>query len=168
MLNAYINSHNKNKVKWGCMDKMQWSQEWELGIESIDQQHRQIVDYINELTQAIDRNDHAQVLMVLDHLRRYTLNHFTFEEQLMAQAGFAQRIEHEAIHRHFESRVAQFQFELDSGRDAMGIARRARNTLKVWLIEHIKHEDAAYVASVDKWLKKENGWIRTAIKSIFG
>lgn len=45
-----------------------WTSDLNTGIEIIDSQHRQIVDYINQIHDAIDRNDEGLVLIVLDRL----------------------------------------------------------------------------------------------------
>ena len=38
------------------MTELQWSPKMNIGIDVIDKQHQQIVDYINRLSEAIKRN----------------------------------------------------------------------------------------------------------------
>ncbi len=48
----------------------------------IDDQHRRILDYINEID-AIDVNtDRERVKQILENIIDYTQSHFTFEESL--------------------------------------------------------------------------------------
>lgn len=150
------------------MELYQWTDDLNLGIEVIDAQHRQIVHYINELTSAISSEDQAQVFAVLDQLRDYTMDHFVFEEQLMAQAQYVLHTAHQAVHRRFEEKILGMQDELRNGRDPFGVARRLRTWLMTWLIQHIRHEDVDYVPAVKKVLKREEGWINSALKRIFG
>ena len=61
----------------------QWSDRLDTGIVEIDSQHRAIADYINALYNAKQTNDQSEVEGVLSGLVDYTVNHFSFEEQLM-------------------------------------------------------------------------------------
>lgn len=150
------------------MEMYEWTADLNLGIEVIDAQHRQIVHYINDLTDAISSENVDEVFDVMERLRDYTLDHFVFEGQLMNQAGYVLLSAHQMVHRRFEDKIARMQEELTSGRDPFGIARRVRTSLMAWLIQHIRHEDVDYVPVVKKVLKREAGWINSALKRIFG
>ena len=57
-------------------------------IDVIDDQHRRILDYINEID-AIDVNtDRERVKQILENIIDYTQSHFTFEESLQEEAGY--------------------------------------------------------------------------------
>src|SRR5690554_7394405 len=81
------------------MEIFSWKVEYNLGIDVIDSQHQQIVDYINELSYAINRGDNDEVYEVLEKLKYYCLDHFDFEEQLMQQAGYILLEAHQGVHR---------------------------------------------------------------------
>ena len=85
-----------------------WGPAYELGILVIDQQHKRIVDYINELDRLADQPD-AQlgVARVLYDLVDYTESHFSFEEALMERAGYGELDDHHHKHR-------QFTFHIES------------------------------------------------------
>ncbi len=108
------------------MDMYEWTADLNLGIEVIDAQHRQIVQYINDLTHAIGVEDVDEVFDLIEHLRDDPLDHFAFEEQLINQADY------------------------------------------VLLNVYIRHEDVDYVPVVKKVLKREENWINSALKRIFG
>lgn len=150
------------------MDKFEWTPDLELGIEVIDAQHRRIVDYINDLTDAVDNENVETVFDVMACLRDYTLDHFTFEEQLMEKAGYGLLKPHHLLHQRFEDKVIHMTDDLTSGSDPFSVAIRARHSLKTWLIQHISHEDQDYVEVVTKALQKEQGWVAGALKKIFG
>lgn len=149
------------------MEEYRWTDDLNLGIDIIDAQHRRIVDYIREVGQAIEQQDASLVFDVMERLKDYTLDHFSFEEQLMQRAGYLLCDAHQAKHRRFEEKVQRLSESLRQGDDPFGVARRIRNTLMVWLIQHIKHEDADYVPVVKKVLAKEQGWISGALQRIF-
>lgn len=147
------------------MEKIIWSRDLELGIDIIDAQHKRIVDYIND---AILSGDRESVYLVVEQLRDYTMDHFAFEEQLLEQSGYSLVDSHKQVHRRFEEKVENMMSELSSGHDPMGVARRAKNTMKVWLIQHIKHEDRDYLPVVKKTINKNQNWINSSLKRIFG
>ena len=73
---------------------MKWVPEYNTGIDVIDDQHRRILDYINEID-AIDVNtDRERVKQILENIIDYTQSHFTFEESLQEEAGYKYRVTH--------------------------------------------------------------------------
>lgn len=126
-----------------------WDQYLETGIDAIDAQHRQIVDYINELHDAISHKDRAVVGETIDHLCDYVATHFVFEENLMEKAGYPQTTAHKAAHEGFARSITSYKQRFDAGED---IARQLRSGLCIWLVEHIKREDGAYVEKVQTHL----------------
>lgn len=71
----------------------------------------------------------------------YTLSHFAFEEDLMEQAGYPFIPDHKKVHTLFTKKVADFQQRFEPGED---IARQLLTTLRTWLVNHIKRDDADY------------------------
>ena len=64
-----------------------WTADLSVGIEAIDDQHRRIVDYINELHEASQNDDRNVVGRIIDDLMEYTVSHVSFEEAMMERAG---------------------------------------------------------------------------------
>ena len=73
------------------MERIEWTADLNLGIDVIDSQHRNIVDYINQLTEAIETQQDHEVLSVLEQLASYTIDHFVFEEELLEKAGYMEQ-----------------------------------------------------------------------------
>lgn len=150
------------------MDQFEWTDDMNLGIDVIDAQHRQIVNYINALSNAIRLEDVDSVFDTMERLKDYTMDHFAFEEQLMNKAGYVLLDAHQQVHRRFEQRIEDLEEDLKVGRDPLGVARRVRITLMHWLIQHIRHEDVDYVPVVKKVLARERSWIKSTLTKIFG
>ena len=129
------------------MEHLTWSKDLETGINVIDNQHRRIVEYINQLNHAIDSGDRNEVAEVLEELVDYTLSHFAFEEDLMERAGYPFCNAHKKVHKLFVKRVADFQQRFELGED---IAPQLHTVLRTWLLNHIRHDDADYVDVVRK------------------
>lgn len=94
-----------------------WSPDYELGILLIDQQHRRIVDYINDLDRLAGQPD-AQlgVARVLYDLVDYTESHFSFEEALMERAGYEDLDNHHHLHRKFTFHIESLMRRHEEGK----------------------------------------------------
>ncbi|HZX78229.1 bacteriohemerythrin [Lysobacter sp.] len=152
------------------MTIIQWQESLNTGIDVIDTQHRRIVAMINELHHATLQNDPQAILDVIDELIDYTLSHFSFEEALMEDAGYTFSHAHKRVHDIFVRRVQEFQVRANTGED---VARELNALLSRWLLNHIRNDDANYVASVKASMNaltrddRENGWLRRSLKRFF-
>ena len=153
------------------MAYLHWSSDLDTGIEVIDNQHRRIVDYLNELNDANDGGNVDATNHVLTQLVDYTLTHFAFEEELQEKAGYPFLRAHKRVHEIFTKRVAEFQQRAAAGEN---VAPELLSMLKIWLVNHIKGDDADYAESVKKMLgvegeaKAAGGWLGGALKKFFG
>ena len=58
-------------------DLLSWKNQYNLGLDEIDAQHKSLLDLINKAWLAIvQRSDQSVVLAVIEELERYTLAHF--------------------------------------------------------------------------------------------
>src|SRR5659263_204383 len=110
-----------------------WTTELSTGIDVIDNQHKRIVDYINQLGDAIKQRNRISVGSVLDELVDYTVSHFAFEESLQKEAGYLYAKPHKAAHEMFFKRVAKYQEKHNAGED---VAPQLHGMLSTWLIHH--------------------------------
>lgn len=122
-----------------------WTQDLSVGIEAIDDQHKRIVDYINQLHEAGLRNDTRAIGRVVDQLMEYTVSHFSFEEALMDQARYRFAAPHKKVHELFTRRIAEYRHRFQLGED---VAAEMQGTLIKWLMNHIKREDMNYGEAV--------------------
>ncbi|MCK5697509.1 MAG: bacteriohemerythrin [Gammaproteobacteria bacterium] len=142
-----------------------WDSSLSVGISLIDKQHQRIITYLNELSIAhIDKNS-KKVSEVLVELVDYTVTHFSFEEDLMSQAGYPISTAHKQVHESFIGRIKNYQDQHNQGKN---ITRKLMSELQLWLTNHIKHEDKKYVPYVNKFINKEQSWISQKLKDFFG
>ncbi len=151
------------------MAYMQWTEDLETGIKVIDDQHKRIINYINELHHASETGSEAEVQEVLEGLLDYTITHFQFEEELQEKAGYPFLKAHQRVHEIFMKRIAAFRERAEKGEN---IIPELLSMLKVWLSSHIKGDDRDYVESVRKITgsaETENaGWLGSTLKRLFG
>ena len=147
-----------------------WTSDLNTGIDVIDNQHKRIVDYINQLGDAIQQRNKLTVGRVLEELVDYTVSHFAFEENLQEEAGYELAKPHKGVHDMFIKRVAKYQERHSAEED---IARELHAMLSTWLIHHIKRDDMAYVSEVkanilgiisDREKKNDGGWFKQFFK----
>ena len=58
--------------------KMKWVPEYNTGIDVIDDQHKRILDYINEIDDFSHHTNRERIKQILDNIIDYTQSHFTF------------------------------------------------------------------------------------------
>jgi methyl-accepting chemotaxis protein len=121
-----------------------WNDSLATGIALIDEQHKKLVSYINDLNQAMSEGKaHETIETILDALVEYTASHFGTEESYMDRFGFAGADRHMQIHKAFVAKVVDFQNTFKQ-RKAL-ISKDIMIFLKNWLIEHIMGVDKEYV-----------------------
>jgi hemerythrin len=121
---------------------MPWSSRYSVGDDSIDAQHKHIVNLINELYLLLHtrgEGDRIRVREVLDQLVRYTVSHFDHEERLMLACGYPDLESHKELHTRLKRRTAAMRANLDliTERDLLGY-------LKDWWQNHIVEHDQLY------------------------
>ena len=139
-----------------------WDDAYNTDIEVIDTQHRQIVDYINQLHSAISNHNKHAVDEVLESLIDYTVSHFSFEEVLMENHNYPLSAAHRQVHEAFTARILRYQQEWAEGKD---ISRKLLNDLKIWLISHIQREDQDYAREIRSKINK--GWVSKMLGRFF-
>lgn len=156
----------------------QWEAKYSVDIEVIDHQHKRLIEYINELSMASayrSFENRQRVQDVLVKLVDYTISHFSFEEELMEEAGYPMLAPHIKVHEAFVNRVAFFKQRFEDGED---ISKQLTMDLQMWLVNHIQQDDADYKDIVKKALLKKNispndiakkdKWLSSLVKKFFG
>lgn len=141
------------------MSMVQWSDEYSVDIEEIDEQHKCIVAYINELYEALAKKGNRELVADIVHkLVEYTKIHFAVEETLMRIFHYNGYDAHKAIHDNIVQQVLVYQGKFMAGDDKVGM--ELLMFLKGWLFDHINKVDKQYTnafhaAGVKKsWLRK--------------
>lgn len=148
---------------------IKWTKDMKIGLDVIDNQHRQLVDYINELEE-VDEHNSTAVSKVLNDVIDYTISHFSFEERLQNEAGYMFAAPHKQGHDEFVKRVIQYKERHDSGEI---IASELYNMLCIWLVRHIQRDDRDYVANVKENMQKilnnknEGSWFSRTLSVFF-
>lgn len=122
------------------MSPMLWSPMFETGVKEIDDQHRRLVGYVNELQSTRANGDPALVKEVLEAAIDYTLYHFAFEECVLESSDYALTDAHKKVHEKFAADLFAMKAQLERGEIG---ARELNEVLTKWLFDHIRHADTA-------------------------
>ena len=131
------------------MSLMLWNEQLELGIAKIDEQHRGLVDRLNELHTELGQAapNRKTVGDILESLVDHTMNHFIVEEELFKRHGYTESAAHMSERNGFTSTIMavldKFQHEgADVDKDTLA-------QLKDWLTHHITVADKAYAPFIN-------------------
>ena len=120
-----------------------WKDEYSVGIESIDLQHKTLLVLINQLQSAVEYSTGKLFEQAaLDSLVDYTKKHFSYEEGLMKKYGYPDFEAHKAQHDLMVKKVEQVLSDYQSDSDKA--MQQAADFLKGWLINHINGTDKQY------------------------
>jgi methyl-accepting chemotaxis protein/hemerythrin len=122
---------------------MQWSDDLSVNIREIDEQHLGLINLINKLHSAMRSGKGLEATAkVLEELKDYTVFHFSSEEALFEEHGYAGMLNHVSHHKKFVDTVLEFESKILSGKSS--VTMEVMNFLKDWLLKHIKGVDQKY------------------------
>ncbi len=128
------------------MALIKWTDDFNLGIESVDAQHRHLVEIVNKFDEAMCKGKGSRVMNeILNDLVGYTQEHFADEEKIMTEAGYEGLKRHQAQHRQLLQKVERFQYEFNT--EHRRVTSTVQDFLKYWLTSHILKDDKAFAAS---------------------
>lgn len=131
-------------TSFGKKQLIEWGPRYHIGLKSIDDQHKILVDLMNELYDAFGSNKNKKVIRkVLQELLDYTVYHFGNEEDLFQKHGYKESENHEGQHEKFIERIRNFKDEFEKGNAVLSFD--LIDFLKNWLLNHILKIDAKYV-----------------------
>lgn len=123
-----------------------WNASFSIGIAAVDDQHRRLLDLINELEVALKGEpDEPMLIEVANGLLQYTRYHFQSEEALMESSGYdaGVRERHHEEHQEFVTKVQQVVANWDHGIDRR-VADVLHKFLEHWVVTHILRSDRAF------------------------
>lgn len=115
-----------------------WSREFEIGVEIIDRQHRELIERINLLLNAIRRGKGQEESLALVHfLQEYVVEHFRSEEAYMRRKNYHDYANHKEMHDAFiadlNDLVTDLQQQGINSDQVVTINRQVIN----WVVAHI-------------------------------
>jgi hemerythrin len=123
------------------MTLLSWNDEYSVGIEAIDCEHKELIDRINGLHQAFDAADARKAVPAFfGDLLVAISAHFALEEMFMRDRAYDGLGPHKEEHERLldELREMMDTFEWSEEVDTLELARR----LDPWFTRHFRTHDA--------------------------
>ena len=121
-------------------DFLTWKDRYSVGISSIDEQHKDLVQMLNRLhkTMVLKRGKLA-MRVIIYHLVEHTKTHFLHEEKLMQAANYPGLDIHKKNHENLIIEIQKLQRDVDY--ENLTMTFDLLNFIKSWLINHITNSD---------------------------
>lgn len=125
-------------------DLIEWGPQYHIGLKTIDDQHKVLVDLINETYRSFGSNKNLkQLRKVIGKLLDYTVYHFGEEEKYFKSFDYEDYDGHKKTHDSFIEKIKKFKHDIKSGDSTLNF--EIIEFLKNWLINHIQKSDVRYV-----------------------
>ncbi len=120
-----------------------WDDKYSVGVRELDNQHKTLVQLLNELFEAMQEKRSNEVLgNIIFKLINYTKTHFASEESYMQRYDYPELEAQKKEHAEFTQKVLAFKSDFDAGRVALSVS--ITSFLKDWLVSHISGSDKKY------------------------
>jgi hemerythrin-like metal-binding protein len=117
-----------------------WMDKYSVHVESIDLQHKKLVDLLNTLAEAMSTGKGNVVLnAIFNELVDYTVYHFTEEEKYFDKIDYPQADHHLKEHKDLIEQASKLQADFESNKT--GISIEVLRFLKKRLLDHISGTD---------------------------
>lgn len=134
---------------------IKWKENFSVNIAEIDSQHKQLFilgEKISSILAVNDGYDHYDEIMdTFLELKRYTLYHFEYEEELMRKHGYKAVEDHKKEHEAFINEIVKLE-KADAENAQKQIMTNILSFILDWIVGHILKTDMSY-----KTFFNENG-----------
>ena len=127
------------------MGYLNWENKYSVGITKIDDQHKKLFQYINDLHDAMKSGKSKEIMGgLINELVRYTQAHFSLEEEYMKRYNYPGYSAHLTEHKKFTNKVLEFKESFSKPGGLLSI--EVMNFLRDWLTNHVLGTDKKYTS----------------------
>jgi hemerythrin len=120
---------------------MGWTEEYSVGIDEIDNQHRTLTECLSSIEQALTLHDlWPEVNAAVVQLTGHAQNHFIIEESLMRIHDYPHLPEHADEHQHFLDELKTLRKHSLTN----DVSQDRIQSLRKWKDSHVQKHDKAY------------------------
>lgn len=124
-----------------------WKERYEIGVERIDEQHRELFQRVEEFLKATNdpkKNWDEKVEKVketMNFMGEYVNYHFDDEEKLQEELGYPNLAEHKEAHRKFKKGIKEYIEKLEADDYSEDLVQEFGGKIMTWLIMHVGDVD---------------------------
>ena len=128
---------------------IEWSDDLAIGVEVVDNEHRELINAINDLeADVVDGQDRRHTIQLVARVARESRSHFASEETVMVSARYPGAALHAMKHQHMADQIDAFLGRYS--RDTSSLNSHVLGFLRDSLALHIKSEDAIF----GRWIRE--------------
>ncbi len=121
---------------------MQWNPNLSIGVDAIDEQHKNLFEMTDRLFEATKSNKAMEFIVdLLNFLDEYTKKHFADEEAYMLKIGFPEYRHQKKAHDEFIQQIAILKKDYQVSGGNIVLIINANQIILDWLLKHISKED---------------------------
>lgn len=122
------------------MALLSWSDDYLIGNDTIDGEHRELFRLINDFhSRWSERQERRDIAQVLNQLVQYAEQHFQDEEAIMAAAGYPGLGDHQEVHERLFETI--FRLHQEYAENNLRLVQDTMKFMRNWLVEHIVNND---------------------------
>lgn len=121
---------------------MQWADNLSIGVDAIDNQHKELINRANSFFTALKNGSgKEETLKVLAFLSSYVVNHFRDEEAIQVRHNYPKYQEHRKLHKDFLETVKTMKADIEKNGVTTASSTMIAMTVSNWLVNHINLQD---------------------------
>jgi len=129
------------------MTILTWSDDFSIGVEEFDEQHKVLINLINALDDAMKQQAEAEILInIMQKLETSTKLHFGLEESLMRVLQYPGYEKHKQEHRQLIHQLTDIKSQFDIKEQPPNY--RLIYFLKNWFLDHTLEADQRFGTDV--------------------
>lgn len=126
-----------------------WKDSYQIGIDIIDTQHKELFRMVDELLKAITAEaDSSTFKEAIEFLKNYVVKHFSAEEAYQESVSYSGIEEHKKLHRAFTDTVLEYEKRLGESDYDIRVVKDLAGLLTAWLIYHVADADQRIVKNI--------------------
>ena len=123
---------------------LEWTSALSIGVNDIDNQHKELFQRINSLVDAIDeKRGSEEVSETFIFLQEYVFQHFTAEQNLMLSRHYPESDEHMLLHNGFIRDIYLLQDQYEKDGATPELLSTVKSKVSEWFLDHVTIKDKA-------------------------
>jgi len=128
---------------------IQWTPALSVGVDTIDEQHRELIDRIHALVKSIRESQCRNTIAgMIEFLQEYVIYHFREEQEYMQAKGYPELEAHIRQHEEFLASIANLRADLNrlmtEGGSSYELSVTTNQVVVEWVMAHIANVDRKF------------------------
>lgn len=138
------------------MNKIVWNRWYEINVDFIDKEHKQLFSTINKLLTISENEEKSEWACRegVKYLKNHTIVHFAHEEEYMRSINYGEYEIHKRLHDNFQfNTLPALEEELEESNYSEDSVRHFLGVCIGWMVAHTQTEDQAIAGKrMSKWV----------------